>query len=150
MQPRDAFVRILSCGSPERRTKQGIKLATMQKLRTICSWPGCGKSVFLPDRYCDKHKTIKEEQKARAQLFYERRRGSSSSRGYNYKWTKFRREYLRLHPVCACCGRLATEIDHIVPFKSDKTKIFELTNLQPLCHECHSRKTAKESGRMLR
>ena len=47
--------------------------------------------------------------------------------------------YLRNHPVCAHCGRLATEVDHVIPFKGDKARIFDLDNLQPLCHERHSK-----------
>lgn len=118
----------------------------MLNLKTICSWPGCGKSVLLPDRYCDKHKKLKEEQDRQRKASTDYRRGSAASRGYDYAWSKFRKSYLRLHPVCAVCGRLANEVDHVIPFKGDKTKIFDLDNLQPLCHECHSRKTAKENG----
>lgn len=116
------------------------------KARTICSWPGCGKAVFLPNRYCDKHQKQKEKEKEEARAAFDSQRGSAASRGYGYRWRKFRKQYLRLHPVCAVCGRLATEVDHIIPFKGDLSKVFELDNLQPLCHECHSRKTAREDG----
>lgn len=110
--------------------------------RTICSWPGCGKPIFLPERYCDKHKTEREKQKQKYRMQHDRYRGSSASRGYDYRWSKFRKK----HPVCASCGRLATEVDHIIPFNRDRSKIYDLENLQPLCHECHSRKTARENG----
>jgi len=56
---------------------------------------------------------------------------------------------LNREPLCREClkqGRLtpATEVDHIVPLASGGTN--DLENLQPLCHSCHSRKTAKEDG----
>lgn len=33
------------------------------------------------------------------------------------KWPRVRREFLKLHPVCACCGRkTGLEVHHVVPF----------------------------------
>ncbi len=116
------------------------------KARTICSWPGCVQLVFLPGRYCDKHKELREKQISERKKSRDKWRGSAASRGYDYQWGKFRKSYLRNHPVCAHCGRLATEVDHIIPFKGDKARIFDENNLQPLCHECHSKKTASENG----
>lgn len=128
------------------RSGGALRIFLAMKARTICSWPGCGQAVFLPDRYCEKHQAMREKQKEEARASRDRFRGSAASRGYDYRWSQFRRRYLREHPVCVMCGRLATEVDHIIPFKGDKAKIFDLDNLQPLCHECHSRKTAKENG----
>ncbi|WP_366141808.1 HNH endonuclease signature motif containing protein, partial [Propionivibrio sp.] len=39
----------------------------------------------------------------------------------------------------------ATDVDHIVPIRRGGTNKHE--NLQPLCHACHSRKTATQDSR---
>lgn len=55
--------------------------------------------------------------------------------------------FLRANPVCAECwrqGRVtpATEVHHIVGKRKGGTDAWE--NLEALCKECHSRKTARE------
>jgi len=40
---------------------------------------------------------------------------------------------------------LATDVDHIVPIDAGGTD--EMSNLQALCHSCHSMKTARADGR---
>ena len=71
-------------------------------------------------------------------------RGSAASRGYGHCWRRLRRWVLAAGPLCVVCGRLATDVDHIVPRRLGGTD--SLDNLQPLCHECHSRKTAGSDG----
>jgi 5-methylcytosine-specific restriction protein A len=88
---------------------------------------------------------MREAQVLKQRSGHDKWRGSSASRGYDYKWQKFRTKYLKLHPVCVMCGRIATEVDHIIPFGDDLSRVYEIDNLQPLCHECHSRKTASEN-----
>lgn len=66
-------------------------------------------------------------------------------------WKKIRADQLRMHPLCAECAKLgrvtpATECDHIVPHKGDKSRFYDRSNLQSLCHQCHSAKTATEDG----
>ncbi|MFO7537596.1 MAG: HNH endonuclease signature motif containing protein [Chloroflexota bacterium] len=60
---------------------------------------------------------------------------------------------LRRHPLCAdpdgvhaARGAVvrATDVDHITPLADGGTN--NTNNLQPLCHSCHSRKTAVESS----
>lgn len=55
------------------------------------------------------------------------------------------------HPLCVECLRHgkatpATDVDHIVPHKGNKRLFWDRSNWQPLCHECHSRKTVLEDG----
>ena len=59
--------------------------------------------------------------------------------------------FLRRHPLCADPfgdhgGRLvpATDVDHILPKAAGGTN--DEINLQALCHVCHSKKTAVQSG----
>nr|WP_282098271.1 HNH endonuclease signature motif containing protein [Staphylococcus aureus] len=46
--------------------------------------------------------------------------------------------------ICRLCGRQAQMVDHIIPTKVDWSKRLEKENLQPLCFECHNKKTKKE------
>jgi 5-methylcytosine-specific restriction protein A len=78
-------------------------------------------------------------------------RASAARRGYNYRWRKLRAATLAAEagehagPLCVECLRQgiitpATDLDHIVPKRVGGADTPE--NLQPLCHRCHSRKTA--------
>lgn len=60
------------------------------------------------------------------------------------RWRMLRRQRLLLTPFCACgCGRLGTDVDHIVPIR-DGGAPFDLENTQTLTHECHAKKTRAE------
>lgn len=90
---------------------------------------------------------IKAEREARRTL----RKGNSSERGYGYRWQNLRKSFLREHPLCVECAKkglttVATDVDHIVPHKGDQSLMWDWDNLQPLCHSCHSKKTAREDG----
>lgn len=94
--------------------------------------------------FCEKHKGGNRD--------YDKRRGSSTARGYGAKWQRFRKLYLKANPLCRPCdleGRTteATAIDHIVPVTSkDDPAFWDEQNMQPICQPCHSRKTALEDG----
>jgi 5-methylcytosine-specific restriction protein A len=66
------------------------------------------------------------------------------------RWQQLRKAVLTAHPICQECekaGRLeaATEVHHVRPveeavFYTDKQqRMFDLHNLQALCHDCHVR-----------
>lgn len=81
---------------------------------------------------------------------------------YDHAWQAFARRYLRKHPICSCsevrvwragaeelmvlgpAGAVApaVHVDHVRPLRMGGAK-YDPANLQPLCHACHSRKTAK-------
>jgi 5-methylcytosine-specific restriction protein A len=111
-----------------------------------CARPGC--AVLVVKGYCDTCKATRD-----SRVPAEHRRAKTSERGYGAAWQKARAAYLAKHPLCrdihrSHAGRvvLATDVDHIVPHRGDKSLFWDSSNWQPLCHECHSRKTALEDG----
>jgi len=74
-------------------------------------------------------------------------RGSAAERGYDARWRRLRRMYLRKYPLCVECSQLgfmtrATDVDHVVPKRAGGGD--EENNLQGLCHQHHSQKTMRE------
>jgi 5-methylcytosine-specific restriction protein A len=78
---------------------------------------------------------------------YDRLRGSAASRGYGYRWRKVRAAVLAQRPACEHpgCDQAATDVDHRTPHKGDQSLMWDMSNLQPLCHAHHSLKTATET-----
>ena len=66
-------------------------------------------------------------------------------------WRKYRAVYLAAHPLCVLCQaaglvKPARCVDHKRPVRDEfDPRFWDPTNHQPLCHECHSRKTARET-----
>ena len=109
-----------------------------------CTYPGCGTLVRDGGSRCEKHKRTEAR-------IYDQQRGTRQERGYDNKWDKARKGYLRSHPLCAECqrqGRLtpASEVDHIIPHRLDMKVFWDYDNWQALCKSCHSAKTATEDG----
>ena len=70
-------------------------------------------------------------------------------RGYTRQWQKISRQYLQAHPLCAECMRQgrytkATVVDHITPHRGDPRLFWDEANWQPMCKQCHDRKTLTE------
>lgn len=107
-----------------------------------CNHPGCPTLVH-GGSYCAKHAQI-------ARLADTRRRGSSTQRGYGYRWQKASKAYLAHHPLCVYCQQsrritAATVVDHIVPHRGDQQLFWDSSNWQSLCATCHnSRKQSEE------
>lgn len=62
-------------------------------------------------------------------------------------WQKLRASVLMDEPLCRHCAARgltvpATDVDHMNGADDNRRE-----SLQPLCHECHSRKTAREQGK---
>jgi len=96
-----------------------------------CAHQPCAELV--DSRYCDRHADDAKQ--------YDRSRGSSTARGYDRTWQKFRLMYLRRHTICEAsegCERPATEPHHIVRLQDGGARLSE-DNLQALCHSHHSR-----------
>lgn len=107
-----------------------------------CRHPGC-RALVRDAAYCEQHR--KEVRKGQ-----DSRRGSSTERGYNYRWQKARQTFLGRNPLCSICqkaGRItpASIVDHIVPHRGDQLLFWDTANWQSLCKPCHdSIKQAEE------
>lgn len=110
-----------------------------------CSALACNE-LTSSGRFCTAHTTPKN-------LYsYDQRRGTPKERGYDAAWRKVRVDALRrdcfLCQQCLREDRLsnADHVDHIIPIPQRPDLRLILSNLQSLCIECHSRKTALEDG----
>jgi len=103
----------------------------------VCAEPGC--SELCAGTYCEQHTRTKTRAPDK--------RGGSTARGYGYKWQQTRAKFLKLRPWCEWpgCTRKATDVDHITPRSQGGEDDWE--NLQALCHEHHSRKTARHDSK---
>lgn len=77
------------------------------------------------------------------------KRASREERGYDWRWRRASKVFLRANPVCVECrsrGRAeaATCVDHIRPHKGDQELFWDQENWQSLCFRCHNRKSAVE------
>jgi 5-methylcytosine-specific restriction protein A len=77
-------------------------------------------------------------------------RPSTAARGYDNRWRRFARHFLRLNPLCQYCAArgvttAATEVDHVQSLAAGGEK-YDPANLKPTCKPCHSRKTNAEDG----
>lgn len=111
-----------------------------------CSYIGCRALVRNGGGRCETHKRQQRSQ-------FEEQRGSSSQRGYGYRWQKARATWLSRHPLCVACAEAnpsrvtaAEVVDHIVPHGGNQTLFWDTSNWQSLCKCCHDKKTAREDG----
>lgn len=113
------------------------------KAKRICNHPMCNELV--DSGYCSKHTPEYKKN-------YERYRRPEYRKLYNTKaWKTIRERVLIENPFCIECQKInvikkATDVDHIKDHLGNHKLFFSYSNLQSLCHECHSRKTAKTSG----
>jgi len=106
------------------------------KPRKPCNEPGCPN--LTNTKYCEHH-TKQHIQD----------RGNSAQRGYDSKWRKASKRFLKEHPLCISCYKekklvKATVVDHITPHRGDKTLFWDRNNWQSLCKSCHDKKTMTE------
>lgn len=107
-----------------------------------CAYPGCPELVEYPDRYCQKHK----QEKNRSKREYDRQRGTAAQRGYNYRWQKYSKWFLKQpgNQICKLrlddgCNLIAQCVDHIVPPSGPDDPLFwDPNNHQAACIHCNS------------
>lgn len=84
----------------------------------------------------------------------DRRRGSSSERGYDYAWQKLRKQKLNADPLCECddckAGELRTTaaevVDHIITIEERPELRLEWSNLRSMAKVCHDKHTGRTQG----
>lgn len=98
--------------------------------RRICLAPRCLSSPHHRG-YCQRHARAKEQCTNRA-----------GKRIYNTaRWKNTRKAYLYHHPLCRC-GEIATDVHHRKDL-ADGGDPWDFTNLEALCHSCHSQETRR-------
>ena len=108
-----------------------------------CGYPGCGVLVRDGTSRCSKHPSVNK--------FNDAARGSRHERGYGKEWDRARESVLKsaggLCRACETQGRitLASDVDHVIPKAEGGTDAE--SNLQALCHDCHSAKSKAEAAR---
>lgn len=107
-----------------------------------CNHPTCNVLISHNEAYCDKHKPYVNN------VYNDNRRRNNPEYIRFYKsreWQRMRKLVLLEHDfICVSCGNQATLVDHIVPTKVDWGRRLDRSNLQPLCNECHNRKTKED------
>ena len=106
------------------------------KPKRPCRFPGCPGFCEKGQVYCKEH----------IRWSHDRQRGSATQQGYGAQWQKARALFLKQHPLCAFCqaeGKIvpATVVDHIIPHRGDQRLFWDQANWEPLCKECHDKKT---------
>lgn len=114
--------------------------------RRPCKHPGC-RALVTTGAYCEAHAKAKRQES-------DAQRGSSTQRGYGYRWQKTSKAFLRAHPLCQCddCkeGELrllpSQVVDHTIPHRGDMKLFWDPNNWKAMNKRCHDRKTAREDG----
>jgi 5-methylcytosine-specific restriction protein A len=75
-------------------------------------------------------------------------RGTSTARGFTWRWRQLSLRYRANHPLCERClaaGRTvpATEVHHKLKHGGDPSLVMDSDQLEALCHACHSSATAR-------
>lgn len=112
----------------------------------------CASRAVTGSKYCARHQS--DNSSKQHKRLYDRHRADDPTRAlYRCKrWQATRTRVLSRDILCMACGyRVATECDHILSarlvldnFGIDE--FYSADRCQGLCHDCHSSKTAMESG----
>jgi len=112
-----------------------------------CMAPSCYEIVRDGTARCDKHTQSKKKE-----VYINRKRiGRANSDIYDSaRWKRISKKVRVLSGgLCVLCLKnnrtvYADVVDHIIPLSIDKTKAFDMKNLQPICHQCHATQTAEQ------
>ena len=59
-------------------------------------------------------------------------------------WRRARLAYIKKHPTCVVCDRLAKVVDHIQPVRLGG-EFWDSSNWQSMCESCHAKKSGAEA-----
>ncbi len=112
-----------------------------------CKRQGC-LSQSYGQGLCETHGGIAKHQK------YDRVRKDYHKLYSTKEWRAMRQRALSDNPLCMCCkfyGYLkpSVDVDHIRPWRGQLDLFYDMSNLQTLCQQCHSKKTQAESKGVL-
>lgn len=101
-----------------------------------CKHPECPE--LTRGSYCERHGSLDVN-----------RRASAKERGYDSRWRKASKRFLKQNPLCVNCHKdnklvKAAVVDHIVPHRGNERLFWDESNWQPLCKRCHDGKTRTE------
>lgn len=105
----------------------------------VCIEPGCAR--LGEGTRCEAHRKAKRRRRKDGRTL------SASQRGYGSKWRRFRKTFLREHPICqdeAGCIQPATDVDHIDGLGPLGPLGFDPANCRALCGLHHKQRTARD------
>ena len=114
-----------------------------------CRKPGCP-NVTRGESFCEKHSKKRNALVKEKSREYDKLRGTRTQRGYNNRWLRESKHFIK-GKVCVICEKngivkMAECTDHIIPHKGDMELFWDITNWQPLCSPCNTKKAIKEEG----
>jgi 5-methylcytosine-specific restriction protein A len=104
-----------------------------------CAEPHCPNLV--PKGRCTTHAVQQEHQRTNYDIRRLYRRAKWTHPVYGVRTQVLRRDAY----TCAICRRttLDVDVDHIIKHEGNEDKFYDMSNLQVLCRQCHSAKTAQ-------
>jgi len=107
------------------------------KPKRPCNHPGC--PLLVTSGYCDKHKRQQQQQE-------DSRRGTAHQRGYNSRWARYSKWFLKQpgNQICklqldAGCAYVSQCVDHVIPPSgADDPLFWDSSNHQGACIHCNS------------
>lgn len=116
--------------------------------------PRCGKPIEASRKHCDECTKYMADRAARRDKKrdrqYQKKRDPKTQKFYKSSaWRTLSRTYLQdIDYKCEECGKLATEVHHIMPIQTKEgwAARLEWTNLQGLCTSCHNKKRYPRGG----
>jgi len=111
--------------------------------RKPCGCPTCPNLIPVGQQFCEVHRKDSPDLEAV-------RPSRSGGNLYNTaRWRRLRKQVLQREPFCRECKKhgaavMATDVDHIKSHRGNEELFWDINNLQPLCHSCHSKKTRRD------